>query len=121
MGELVEQDRDEEQDRRGERRGPDQAASPIRMPGGKYAGTEARGDQKEDDKQAPVDKDINAGNAAYSKSYVHRRSFPRSLGLIHWNTSIISPPYRPRHFHAAHATEALNPPDSPVQKILSDP
>src|ERR671915_2010054 len=83
MGELVEQDRDEEQDRRGERRGPDQAASPIRMPGGKYAGTEARGDQKEDDKQAPVDKDINAGNAAYSKSYVHRRSFPRSLGLIH--------------------------------------
>src|ERR671922_2897596 len=83
MGELVEQDRDEEQDRRGERRDPDQALSPIWMPCGKYAGTEARGDQKEDDKQAPVDKDINASDAAYSKSCIHYRSFPRSLGLIH--------------------------------------
>ncbi len=56
---LMGQQRDEEQDARGERRHPDRSRAPVRMPLGKNTGTEAVDDQKENNDHADIESDLD--------------------------------------------------------------
>jgi hypothetical protein len=67
----MQQDRHKKQDCRDQRSGPGEQRTPLRMPARKQGGTERERDQEKDDQQAPVEMNIDTGEATHKQSRTH--------------------------------------------------